>query len=89
VTDNYGRGVVNVGGCQVRRRVDLLHEEGIEFVTNTHVGKDVDVQDLRANWCVCLACHFQGPRPLSPPLRSSFSDCELCPPSFPFLSTVH
>lgn len=38
----------------MRRRVDLLHEEGIEFVTNTHVGKDVDVQDLRANWCVGL-----------------------------------
>lgn len=55
----------------MRRRVDLLHEEGIEFVTNTHVGKDVDVQDLRANWCVVspvIFSHFQGPRSFSSPL---------------------
>merc|ERR1712014_419464 len=33
----------------VDRRVNLLREEGIEFVTNADIGKNVDVNDLRAN----------------------------------------
>lgn len=48
----YGIPNMKLDKEKVRRRVDLLHEEGIEFVTNTYVGKDVDVQDLRSNWSV-------------------------------------
>lgn len=31
----------------VERRVNLLREEGVEFVTNTEIGKDISAQDLR------------------------------------------
>jgi NADPH-dependent glutamate synthase beta subunit-like oxidoreductase len=33
----------------VQRRVDLLAEEGIEFVTEANIGVDVDVNELREN----------------------------------------
>jgi hypothetical protein len=42
-------GMVVLVPAKVMRRVDLLAEEGIEFVPNTNVGQDVDVNDLRAN----------------------------------------
>lgn len=33
----------------VDRRVDLLRQEGIEFVTSADIGKNVDINELRAN----------------------------------------
>jgi NADPH-dependent glutamate synthase beta subunit-like oxidoreductase len=45
----YGIPNMKLDKEKVMRRVDLLAEEGIEFVTNTEVGKDVDILDLRAN----------------------------------------
>ncbi len=44
----YGIPNMKLDKEKVMRRIDLLNEVGIEFVTNTHVGKDVDVTDLRA-----------------------------------------
>ncbi len=34
----------------VQRRVDLMTEEGIKFVTSTHIGKDFPAQDLHQNF---------------------------------------
>mmetsp|Transcript_58113 Transcript_58113/g.142066 ORF Transcript_58113/g.142066 Transcript_58113/m.142066 type:complete len:494 (-) Transcript_58113:127-1608(-) len=41
----------------VDRRVNLLREEGIEFVTNADIGHNVDVNEIKANFdalCLCL-----------------------------------
>ncbi len=54
----------------VERRVDLLREEGVEFEVNAHVGKNVDVNELRsANDALLLACGATTPRDLPIPGR--------------------
>lgn len=41
----------------VDRRVALMREEGIEFVTNTELGKDIQLADLKREFdCVILCC---------------------------------
>ncbi|WP_181347183.1 glutamate synthase small subunit [Thalassobacillus sp. CUG 92003] len=40
----------------VERRIDLLREEGIEFVTNTEVGKDVTEAELRSEHDAVILC---------------------------------
>lgn len=54
----------------VDRRVNLLREEGIEFVTNADVGKNVDVNELNANFdALCLTLGATKPRDLPVPGR--------------------
>jgi len=54
----------------VDRRVNLLREEGIEFVTNANIGGNVDVNDLRANFdALCLCLGATKPRDLPVPGR--------------------
>jgi glutamate synthase (NADPH/NADH) small chain len=49
----------------VDRRVNLLRDEGIEFVTNADVGKNVDVNELNANFdALCLTLGATKPRDL-------------------------
>mmetsp|Transcript_43613 Transcript_43613/g.88179 ORF Transcript_43613/g.88179 Transcript_43613/m.88179 type:complete len:574 (-) Transcript_43613:265-1986(-) len=45
----YGIPNMKLEKDKVQRRVDLLAEEGIEFVTEANIGVDVDVDVLRAN----------------------------------------
>ena len=45
----YGIPNMKLDKDTVQRRVDLLAEEGIEFVTDANIGVDVDVNVLRAN----------------------------------------
>jgi glutamate synthase (NADPH/NADH) small chain len=40
----------------VDRRVNLLREEGIEFVTNADIGGNVDVNELKANFDALTLC---------------------------------
>ena len=40
----------------VDRHVNLLREEGIKFVTNTNIGSNVDVNELRANFDALSLC---------------------------------
>ncbi|WP_128330346.1 glutamate synthase subunit beta [Apibacter sp. HY039] len=50
----------------VQRRVELMKEEGVEFVTNTEVGKDIKSSELVAQFdAVCIAIGSQVPRNLS------------------------
>lgn len=44
----YGIPNMKLDKDTVKRRVDLLAEEGIEFVTGANIGVDVDVNDVRA-----------------------------------------
>jgi glutamate synthase (NADH) len=49
----------------VQRRVNLMAEEGIVFVTDAHVGKDVDVKAIRADTdALVLAAGATKPRDL-------------------------
>jgi glutamate synthase (NADPH/NADH) small chain len=40
----------------VNRRVDLMGESGIEFVTNVEVGRDVSTEELQKNFNACVIC---------------------------------
>lgn len=40
----------------VQRRVDLMAEEGIEFIVNAEVGKDIDATDLRTQFDAIVIC---------------------------------
>ena len=40
----------------VDRRVNLLREEGIEFVTNANIGHNVDIEELRSNNDALVLC---------------------------------
>ena len=49
----------------VDRRVNLLREEGIEFITNADIGNNVDVNELKANFdSLCLTLGSTKPRDL-------------------------
>jgi glutamate synthase (NADPH) small chain len=54
----------------VERRLALLEAEGVRFVTNAHVGKNVDAEQLRReNDALLLACGATVPRDLPIPGR--------------------
>ena len=54
----------------VQRRLDLMQAEGVQFVTGAHVGKNVDVAELREkNDALLLACGATRPRDLEIPGR--------------------
>ncbi|MBO8155064.1 MAG: glutamate synthase subunit beta [Bacillaceae bacterium] len=40
----------------VERRINLLSEEGIEFITSTEVGRDVDAETLQAEYDAVVLC---------------------------------
>ncbi|MFC0190088.1 glutamate synthase subunit beta [Fictibacillus aquaticus] len=40
----------------VERRIDLLRQEGIEFVLNTEIGRDVSPEQLRAEYDAVILC---------------------------------
>jgi len=61
----YGIPPMKLEKEMVDRRVDLLREEGIEFVTGVHVGLDMEVQELvDQNQALLLACGATKPRDL-------------------------
>jgi glutamate synthase (NADPH) small chain len=54
----------------VERRVELMKQEGVQFITNTNVGKDVKVDDLlRSHAAIVLAGGSTIPRDLPIPGR--------------------
>ena len=54
----------------VQRRLDLMAEEGVEFVTNANVGIDIDINTLREKFdAIVLACGATHPRDLPVPGR--------------------
>ena len=66
----YGIPNMKLDKGTVDRRVNLLRDEGIEFVTNANIGKDVDVNGLRANYdAMCLTVGATKPRDLNVPGR--------------------
>ena len=61
----YGIPNMKLGKDLVDRRVDLLHDSGIEFVTNADVGKDILVKDLESDYdAIIFATGATQPRDL-------------------------
>ena len=66
----YGIPPMKMEKAMVDRRVNLLREEGIEFVTGLHVGVDMEVQELvDQNQALLLACGATKPHDLPIPGR--------------------
>lgn len=66
----YGIPNMKLEKDTVDRRVNLLREEGIEFITNANIGKNVDVNELRANFdALTLTLGSTKPRDLPVPGR--------------------
>jgi len=54
----------------IDRRLALLEEEGIEFITNTEIGKDIPGRQIMVEYdAVCLAVGAGKPRDITPPGR--------------------
>jgi glutamate synthase (NADPH) small chain len=61
----YGIPKMKIEDDVVQRRVDLLAQEGIEFVTNTEIGRDMSADKLRRDYdAVILATGATEPRVL-------------------------
>lgn len=55
----------------VERRVDVMRKEGIAFVTNTYVGRDITAESLKADFDAILVCTgAEVPRDMPIPGRS-------------------
>lgn len=52
----YGIPNMKLDKDKVLRRVQLLEEEGISFVTNAHIGIDINVSDLKSNYDAVVIC---------------------------------
>ena len=66
----YGIPNMKLDKQLLQRRLDLLRQEGVEFVTGAHVGQNVDIAELRANHdALLLACGATRPRDLPIPGR--------------------
>jgi glutamate synthase (NADPH/NADH) len=66
----YGIPNMKLDKAIVQRRIDLMAAEGVEFVSNAHVGKNVDVVDLKNSVDVLLlATGATWPRDLPIPNR--------------------
>ncbi len=76
----YGIPNMKLDKDTVKRRVDLLAEEGIEFVTGANIGVDVDVNDVRAACdALVLTVGATKPRDLPVPGREvGATDMLLC-----------
>jgi glutamate synthase (NADPH/NADH) len=52
----YGIPNMKLDKTVVQRRIDLMADEGVEFVPNSHVGVNVDAQEIRkANDALVIA----------------------------------
>lgn len=52
----YGIPEMKLSYDVVKRRVSILEQEGIEFITNTEVGKDIAINELESNFDATILC---------------------------------
>ncbi|MEI2465412.1 glutamate synthase small subunit [Niallia taxi] len=52
----YGIPNMKLEKKDVERRVNLLTQEGIDFVTNTEIGKDITAEELKAQFDAVILC---------------------------------
>ena len=52
----YGIPNMKLDKAIVQRRIELMVEEGVQFVTNTEIGKDLPAEQLRAEFDAVVLC---------------------------------
>ncbi len=52
----YGIPTMKLDKKVVQRRVDLMAEEGVDFVTNTEIGKDITATELKEQFDAVVLC---------------------------------
>ena len=68
----YGIPNMKLEKWVIDRRVDILKEEGISFVTNTDVGRDITAEELKKQYdAVVLCCGAKQPRDINVPGRDA------------------
>ena len=68
----YGIPNMKLEKWVVDRRIRLMEEEGVKFVLNTNVGKDITAEELLKKYDrVILACGASNPRDIKVPGRES------------------
>ena len=68
----YGIPNMKLDKSVIRRRLDLMEQEGVQFVTNTDIGRNISAGDLMKDYdAVLLACGASQPRDLSIPGRDA------------------
>ena len=68
----YGIPNMKLEKWVIDRRVDILKEEGIDFVTSTDVGRDITAEELRSQYdAVVLCCGAKQPRDIGAPGRDA------------------
>lgn len=68
----YGIPNMKLDKAVVDRRIHLMEEEGVKFVTNVNVGKDIKAEELLKQFDrVILACGASNPRDIKVPGRDA------------------
>ena len=68
----YGIPNMKLEKSVVDRRIHLMEEEGVKFVLNTNVGKDITAEELLKKYDrVILACGASNPRDIKAPGREA------------------
>jgi glutamate synthase (NADPH/NADH) small chain len=68
----YGIPNMKLEKWVIDRKVDVMKEEGVEFITNANVGKDIKPAKLQKDYDrVILACGAKNPRDISAPGRDA------------------
>lgn len=68
----YGIPNMKLGKQIIDRRVKLMEEEGIEFVTNANIGVDITAEELLQKYDrVVLCCGASNPRDINAPGRDA------------------
>ena len=59
----YGIPNMKLDKAVIRRRIDIMQEEGVEFRTNVNVGKDITYKEMKDSFDrIILACGASNPR---------------------------
>ena len=68
----YGIPNMKLEKWVIDRRVDILKEEGIDFITGVDVGRDISAEELKAQYdAVVLCCGAKQPRDIGAPGRDA------------------
>ena len=68
----YGIPNMKLDKAVVDRRIHLMEEEGVKFVTNVNVGKDIKAEELLKQFDrIILACGASNPRDIKVPGRDA------------------
>ena len=68
----YGIPNMKLDKSLIDRRISLMEEAGVKFVTNTDVGKDIHAAELKKEYdSIILACGASNPRNIDAPGRDA------------------